>query len=139
MLVVVDVVVVLEVISTVLVLVVVVEVVLDVVVVGGVVSSPEVVSAELAILSSDWLVVKISVLIESGCVVEETTNFVVKSKSTEGTWLLWFMLTNSNPLPSPLDSSTSTDTGTFSVVPNNLRFSFEDSLKNSSENNSVVV
>ena len=139
MLVVVDVVVVLELISTVLVLVVVVEVVLDVVVVGGVVSSPEVVSAELAISSSDWLVVKISVLIESGCVVEETTNFVVKSKSTEGTWLLWFMFTNSNPLPSPLDSSTSTDTGTFSVVPNNLRFSFEDSLKNSSENNSVVV
>ena len=66
MLVVVDVVVVLELISTVLVLVVVVEVVLDVVVVGGVVSSPEVVSAELAILSSDWLVVKISVSIESG-------------------------------------------------------------------------
>ena len=65
MLVVVDVVVVLEVTSTVLVLVVDVEAVLDVVVVGGVVSSPEVVT-ELEVSSSDWLVVKISVLIESG-------------------------------------------------------------------------
>ena len=46
---------------------------------------------------------------------------------------------NSNPLASPLDSATSTETGTFSVVPNNLRFSFEDSLKNSSENSPVVV